>query len=152
MSDSLRPCEIYSPWSSPGQNTGVGSPSLLQGIILTQGLNPGLPHHRHILYQVRHQGNPRILEWIAYSFSSGSSWPQNWTRFSCIAGGFFTSCAIREAYNYSIRANQRKYLKELRLKFYSYRNKTKAVSPFNHSYISLGQPLWAAGNEYVYRE
>ena len=33
----------------PGQNTGVGSPSLLQGIFPTQGLNPGLPHCRQIL-------------------------------------------------------------------------------------------------------
>ena len=34
---------MYSPWNSPGQNTGVGSPSLLQGIFPTQGSNPGLP-------------------------------------------------------------------------------------------------------------
>ena len=32
---------LYSPWNSPGQNTGVGSCSLLQGIFPTQGLNPG---------------------------------------------------------------------------------------------------------------
>ena len=31
-----------SPWDSPGQNTGVGSLSLLQGIFPTQGLNPSL--------------------------------------------------------------------------------------------------------------
>ena len=43
VSNSLRPHGLYSPWSSPGQNTGVGSCSLLQGIFLTQGLNPGLP-------------------------------------------------------------------------------------------------------------
>ena len=43
-----------SPWNSPGQNTGVGSLSLLQGILPTQGLNPGLPHCRWILYQLRH--------------------------------------------------------------------------------------------------
>ena len=35
---------LYSPWNSPGQNTGVGSLSLLQGIFPTQGSNPGLPH------------------------------------------------------------------------------------------------------------
>ena len=40
--DSLRPHGLYSPWNSPGQNTGVGSLSLLQGIFPTQGLNPGL--------------------------------------------------------------------------------------------------------------
>ena len=43
---------------SPGQNTGVGSLSLLQGIFLTQGSNPGLPHCRCILYQLSHKGSP----------------------------------------------------------------------------------------------
>ena len=56
----------YSPWNSPSQNTGVGSLSLLQGIFPTQGLNPGLPHCRHIVYQLSHKGSPRILEWVAY--------------------------------------------------------------------------------------
>ena len=40
VSDSLRPHGLYSPWNSPGQNTGVGSLSLLQGIFLTQGIEP----------------------------------------------------------------------------------------------------------------
>ena len=44
-----------SPWNSPGQNTGVGSLSLLQGIFPTQGSNPGLPHCRRTLYQLSHQ-------------------------------------------------------------------------------------------------
>ena len=44
MSDSLRPHGLYSPWNSPGQNTGVGRLSLLQGIFPTQGSNPGLPY------------------------------------------------------------------------------------------------------------
>ena len=39
VSDSLRPRGLYSPWSSPGQNTGVGSHSLLQGILPIQGSN-----------------------------------------------------------------------------------------------------------------
>ena len=38
MSDSLRPHALYSPWNSPGQNIGMGSPSLLQGIFPTQRL------------------------------------------------------------------------------------------------------------------
>ena len=46
MSDSLRPHGFYSPWNSPGQNTGVGSIFLLQGISPTQESNPGLPHCR----------------------------------------------------------------------------------------------------------
>ena len=100
MSNSLRPHGLYSPWNSPGQNTGAGSLSLLQVIFLTQGSNPGLLHCRRILYQLSHKGSPRILEWLANPFSSGSSWPNNWTRVSCIAGGFFTNWAIREALVY----------------------------------------------------
>ena len=46
-------------WNSPGQTTGVGSCSLLQGIFPTQGLNPGLPHCRQILYYLSHQGSPK---------------------------------------------------------------------------------------------
>jgi len=57
VSDSLRPHGLYSPWNSPGQNTGVGNRPLLQGIFPTQGLNPGLLHYRSILYQLSHQGS-----------------------------------------------------------------------------------------------
>ena len=96
MSNSLWPHGLYSPWNSPGQNTEVGSLSLLQGIFPTQGSNPGLPHCRQILYQLSHWGSPRILEWVAYPFSSRSSWPRNQTRVSCFAGRFFTNWAIRE--------------------------------------------------------
>ena len=88
---------LYSPWNSLGQTTGVGSLSLLQGVFPTQGSNPGLPHCRRILCQLSHKGSPRILEWVAYPFSSISSWPRNQTGVSCIAGGFFTNWAIREA-------------------------------------------------------
>ena len=54
MSDSLQPhrvqpARLLCPWNSPGQNTGVGSRSLLQGVFPTQGSNPGLPHCRWIL-------------------------------------------------------------------------------------------------------
>jgi len=48
--------DCASPWNSPGQNTGVGSHSLLQEIFPTQALNPGLPYCRQILYQLSHQG------------------------------------------------------------------------------------------------
>ena len=57
MSDSLQPHGLYSPWNFPGQNTGVGSLSLLQGIFLTQGSNPGLLRCRRILYQLSHNRN-----------------------------------------------------------------------------------------------
>ena len=42
----------------------------------------------------------RILEWVAFPFSRGSSQPRDWTQVSCIAGGFFTSWATREAQEY----------------------------------------------------
>ena len=93
VSDSLRPHGLYSPWNFPGQNTGMGSHSLLQGIFPTQGSNPGLPHCRKILYRVSHQGSPKILEWVAYPFSSGTSQSRNQTGVSYMAGGFFTSWA-----------------------------------------------------------
>ena len=57
VSNSLGPHGLYSPWNSLGQNTGVGSLSLLQGIFPTQGSNLGLPHCRQILYQPSHKGN-----------------------------------------------------------------------------------------------
>ena len=60
-SDSLQPHGLYGLWNSPDQNTGVGNVSLLQGIFPTQQLNQGLPHYREILYQLNHQGSPRIL-------------------------------------------------------------------------------------------
>ena len=69
-----------SPWNSPGQNTRVGNHPLLQGIFPTQGLNLGLLHFRQILYHLSHQGNPRILEWVAYPFSMGSSRHRNQIR------------------------------------------------------------------------
>ena len=94
--DSLWSHGLCSPWNSLGQNTGVYSLSLLQGIFPTQGWNPGLPHCGQILYQLSHQGSPRILEWVAYPFSRGTSWHRNWTGVSCIAGRFFTNWAMRE--------------------------------------------------------
>ena len=60
VSDSLQSHRLYSPWNSPGQNTGVSSLSLLQGIFPTHGSNPGLLHCRRIRYQLRHKGNPHV--------------------------------------------------------------------------------------------
>ena len=94
MSDSLRrhglsPARLLCPWNSQGRNTGVGCLALLQGIFPTQGLNPGLPHCRWVLYFLR-PGSPRILEWVAYCFSRGTYQHRDQTGVSCIAGGFFT--------------------------------------------------------------
>jgi len=77
--------------------TGVGCCALLQGILPTQGLNPGLLHFRWILYQLSHKESPRILEGVAYPFSCGPSRPRNQTGVSYIADRFFTNWATREA-------------------------------------------------------
>ena len=66
---------LLQPWDFPGKSTGVGCHLLLQGIFLTQGLNPGLPHCRQTLYRLSHQGR---------------------TRVSCIVGRRFTVWATRE--------------------------------------------------------
>ena len=97
----------------------MGSRCLLQGTFSTQGSNPGLPHCRRILYQLSHQGSPRILEWVAHPFSSTPSWPRKRTGSPALQrdslpaelpgkpiyspwertkGGFFTSWAMREAH------------------------------------------------------
>ena len=81
---------------SPGKNAGVRCLALLQGIFPAQGTNPGLPHCRRMLYHPTHHGSPRILEWVAYPFSRGSSQHRNGTGISCIAGGFFTQWATRK--------------------------------------------------------
>ena len=58
MSNSLQPLGPYSPWKSLGQNTGVGSYSLLQGIFLIQWWNPDLLHCRWILSHLSYQESP----------------------------------------------------------------------------------------------
>ena len=52
---------LLCPWDSPSKTTGVGCHSLLQGIFLTQGSNPGLLHCRQILYHLRYQGSPWLI-------------------------------------------------------------------------------------------
>ena len=96
VSNSFRSHGLYSQQNSPDQNTWVDSLSPVQGIFPTQGSNPGLPHCRQILYQLSHKGSSRILEWVGYPFSRGSSWPRSWTGVYCIAGRFFTNWNIRE--------------------------------------------------------
>ena len=60
ISDSFQSHGLYSPWNSPGQNTGVLSLSLLQGIFSTQRLNPGFLHCKRILSQHRKHDFKRI--------------------------------------------------------------------------------------------
>ena len=104
VSDSLWPHGLYRPWNSPGQNTRVGSFSLLQRIFPTQGSNSGLPHCKWILYHLNHQGSPRILEWNAVPSSRGSSQLRDQTQVSHIADRFFTIWPTREAHIYETEA------------------------------------------------
>ena len=69
------------------------------GDLSNPGIKPKLinPHCRWIIYHLSHQGSPRILEWVACPFFSGSSWLRNQTRVSCIASRFFSSWTTREA-------------------------------------------------------
>ena len=94
---SLRYVQLFvTPWTiqsmafSRSEYWG-GNLSLLQGIFPAKRSHPGLLHCRQILYELSHKGNPRTLEWVAYPFSSRSSWPRNRTGVSCIAGEFFTN-------------------------------------------------------------
>ena len=98
VSDSLQPhglqparllCPLQEYWS--------GLPYPPPEIFPIQGSNPGVPQCRQILYHLSHQGSPWILDWVAYPFSKGSSWPRNQTGVSWITGRFFTNWAIREA-------------------------------------------------------
>ena len=73
---------------SPGKNTGVGCHAL---IFPTQGLNPGLLHCRQILSCLSHQGSPRILEWVAYPCSRGSSPSRNRTGFPALQTDYLRS-------------------------------------------------------------
>ena len=61
VSNSLRPHELYSPWNSPGQNAGVGSHFLLQGIIPNPGIEPRSPTLQVDSLPAEPQGKPRSL-------------------------------------------------------------------------------------------
>ena len=56
-----------------------------------------------LLHGLYNPWKARILEWVAFPFSRGSSQPRDWTQVSHIAGGFSTSWATREAW--SIRSH-----------------------------------------------
>ena len=70
---SLHPHELCSPWNSPGQNTGVSSLSLLQGIFPTQELNQGLLHCRRILYQLSYAGYAVVNQKV-YTLKELTDW------------------------------------------------------------------------------
>ena len=77
VSDSLRPHGLYSSWNSPGQNTGVGSLSLLQGIFPAQASNSRLPHCRWILHQLSHKGSPCFLKPCKFGILGNHEHPEN---------------------------------------------------------------------------
>ena len=105
---------LYSPWNSPGQNTRVGRLLLLQEIFPIQGSNPDLPHCRWILYQLNHQGSPRILEWVAYLFSGGSSQPRNWTRSPALqVNSLPTELSGKHLHQYICRFKWKVFLKKI---------------------------------------
>ena len=101
QSDSLWSSGLSLPGSSvhgdsPGKHTGVCYHALLQGNLPNPGVETRSPSLQQILYQLSHQGRPRIVDWVAYPFSRGSSQPSNQTRVSCIASRFFTSWHTRK--------------------------------------------------------
>ena len=65
-----QPTRLPRPWDSPGKNTGVGCHVLLHGIFPTQESNPGLLHCRQILYQMSHQGRPKLISAAVKSLQS----------------------------------------------------------------------------------
>ena len=69
---------LYTAWNCPGQNTGMGSCSLLHGIFPTQKLNPGLLHGRWILYQLSYQWSLRpSMDFYKYYILGWEGWEQN---------------------------------------------------------------------------
>ena len=60
-------------------------------------------------YAVHEILQARILDWVAFPFSRGSSQPRDGTQVSCIAGRFFTSWATREAQEYWWKKIYKKY-------------------------------------------
>ena len=83
VSDSLQPHGLQStrllrPWSSPGKNTRVSCHCLLQGILLTQGLKPGLLHCRQILYCLSHQEAPYIVWFLVFTKMRRGNSNQYW--------------------------------------------------------------------------
>ena len=96
VSDSSRPHGPYSLWNSPGQSTGVGSLSLLQGIFPTQGSNRS-PTLQADSLPAEPQGKPKNTGVGSLSLLLQIFLSRNQTGVSCTAGGFVINWAIREA-------------------------------------------------------
>ena len=87
VSNSLQTHGLYSPWNSPGQNTGVGSLFRLQEFFPTQRLNPGLPNCRWILYQLSHKGSP-------WGYSGCHDYPRVGTSSFSLSRGRACCCTL----------------------------------------------------------
>ena len=106
VSDSLWPHGQYSPWNSPGQNTGMGSLSLLQGILPNPGIKPRSPTLQADSLPAEPQGKPKNTG-VDSLFLRQRIFPTqelNWGLLHC--RWFFTNWAIREA---QIRVYQGKW-------------------------------------------
>ena len=107
MSDSLRPCglqpiRLLSLWNSPGKSSRVGCHFLLQGIFLTQGLNPGLLHCRQILYHLSHQGSPYCEALIHIPTTT----PLHPSPSCCWTRGFQAPCSTYVSLQFSQRTKR----------------------------------------------
>ena len=81
---------------------------VLQGIFSTQGLNTGLLHCRWILYFLNYQGSPRILEWVDYPFSNGSSQSRNLTQGLLLCRWILYQLSYQESPIFSVLATKKK--------------------------------------------
>ena len=103
MSNSLRPCGLYVARQAPlsmgfsRQEYWSGLPCPSPGDLPKPGIKPRSPTLQIDSLPAEPQGKRKNTGVDSLSFSSGSSRPRSQTRFSCIAGGFFTNWAIREA-------------------------------------------------------
>ena len=102
MSDSLQPHGLHSPWNSPGQNTGVGSLSLLQGNLdlPNPGIKPRSPTLRADSLPAETQGKPKNTGVGSLSFLQGIFLTQesNWGLLHCRRFcRFFPNWAMGEA-------------------------------------------------------
>ena len=98
VSDSLQPRDCCQPGSSVH---GILQARILEWVVVPFSrdssqarIEPRSPALQADSLPSEPPGKPRILKWVIYPFSSGFSWPKNWIGISCIAEGFFTSCAM----------------------------------------------------------
>ena len=83
---------LLHPWDFPGKSTRVGCHFLLQGIFLTQGLNPGLPYCRQTFYHLSHLGSSVYVniynyKWFESESEGAQSYPTLWDLMDCSLPG-----------------------------------------------------------------